>query len=164
MPVIHPKIDPTPDFPVVQFREPREQVKLDEQLPKILRAQGWLCGTYFHVQFVNHENTELLLDALFVVTKAADSLQTSGPDRAPHTKEVILYEVKQIRSWRFFNGYSKPIDTTEVEEVTQESGKATLKYNPAKDIHVVIVDGKVVYENVVESEAEKVRDILNKAA
>lgn len=159
MPVIHPRIDPTPDFPVVQFREPREQVKLDEQLPKILRAQGWGCGTHFHVQFVNHERTELLLDALFVVTKAAGSLQTSGQDHAPTTKEVILYKTEQIGNWRSFYGYS---ESTEDEEVTPEIEKATLKFDPARGMYEVIVDGKTVYENVVESEAEKMRDSLNK--
>jgi len=159
--LIQPNIYPTPDFPVIQFRNPREQVNLDEQFPKILLAQGWGCGTYLHVQFLNHEGTELLIDGLFVVANELSSLQTTGMDHATNTKEVIKRKAEQIGDWRYFNGYS---ESPEDETVTQVTEKATIKWNPGKKVHEVIVGGESVYETSDKNLAQEQRDKLNVAA
>jgi hypothetical protein len=76
--LIYPEILITPDLPTIKFHQPRDQIKLDIELPRILHNQGWGCGTYFHVQFLNHEKTELLACALYVVTKEVEGIHTGG--------------------------------------------------------------------------------------
>lgn len=98
--VVHPEVIVTPDTPTVRFREPREHIDLDKELPRLLHAQGWSCGTYFNVQFLNHEKTKLLACARFVVTEETESVQTSDANPyQPMTKTVFSRKAEQIGEW-----------------------------------------------------------------
>lgn len=99
--IINPEVIVTPDYPVVRFREPVEMLEkiIKDDLPKILKRNGWGIGTYFYVQFVNHEKTVLLLSALFVVTEAKENLHTSDNENQPMTKTVHTYKSQQLLSW-----------------------------------------------------------------
>jgi hypothetical protein len=98
--VIHPEVIVTPDTPTIKFREPREQVDLSKELPRILNAQGWGCGTYFNVQFLNHEKTKLLACGRFVVIEETESLHTSDANPyQPMTKTMIARCAEQIGDW-----------------------------------------------------------------
>ena len=98
--IIHPNVIATPDCPVVRFHESRELVDLDVELPRILSREGWSVGTYFHIQFVNHEKTILLAAAEFIVTQ---SLEETGVSEAnpyqPMTKTIRLHKAEQIGGW-----------------------------------------------------------------
>lgn len=98
--IIHPTIIVTPDSPTVQFRDPRELVDLDVEIPKILRTQGWDIGTYFDVQFISHDRSAVLMAGRFIVTQARESLVTStaNPD-APMTKAISVRMAEQIGDW-----------------------------------------------------------------
>ena len=90
--IIYPEILVTPDHPTIKFKQPREQVNLDVELPKILHAQGWGCGTYFHVQFLDHDKAKLLASALYVVTEEVETLVTSDANPyQPVTKTVFSH-------------------------------------------------------------------------
>ncbi len=98
--VIFPEVIVTPDSPTVKFHQPREMVNLDQELPRILASQGWGCGTYFNVQFLNHEKTKLLACARFVVSEESESVLTSSDD--PYrsvTKTVFSRKADQIGDW-----------------------------------------------------------------
>ena len=97
--VIYPEIQVTPDSPTIKFSQPRDQVDLSKELPRILHAQGWGCGTYFNVQFLNHEKTKLLACARFVVTEEVETLQTSDNQYQPMTKTVFSRRAEQISDW-----------------------------------------------------------------
>jgi hypothetical protein len=98
--VIFPEIRVTPDSPTVMFYQPREKVNLDQELPRILATQGWGCGTYFNVQFLNHEKTKLLACARFVVSEESESVRTSSADPyQPVTKTVFSRKADQIGDW-----------------------------------------------------------------
>mgnify|MGYP001582823498 CR=1 FL=1 len=98
--VIFPEIIVTPDSPTVKFYQPREKVNLDQELPRILASQGWGCGTYFNVQFLNHEKTKLLACARFVVSEESESVRTSSADPyKPVTKTVFSRKADQIGDW-----------------------------------------------------------------
>lgn len=146
--IIHPHIDPTPDRPIVQFREPKEQVNLEKELPFILHGQGWGCGTHFHVQFLSHDRTKLLADGEFVVISEMESLQTTDNAYTPMTKAVVSRKVEQIGDWVYFNGKEEKIQENPVKT-------ATIKWNPGKKVHQIVVDDEVVYESSNKAEAEK---------
>lgn len=98
--IVTPEIFVTPDCPTVRMREARENVDLDAELPKILHAQGWGVGTFFHVQFVSHDRTRLLAFAKFVVTEENESLQTNDANPyAPMTKTVFSRRFEQVSGW-----------------------------------------------------------------
>ena len=97
--VIHPEIIVTPDQPTIKFREPREKVDLDLEIPKVLHAQGWGIGTYFNVQFINHDRTELLAAALFLVNAEAESIHTSDNIYSPMTRAVHARGFVQVGGW-----------------------------------------------------------------
>lgn len=97
--VIHPEVIVTPDCPTVKFKQPREKVNLDVELPKILQAQGWGCGTYFNVQFVSHERNRLLACARFVVSEEVETIATTDDPYRPVTKVVFNRKVAQIGDW-----------------------------------------------------------------
>lgn len=98
--LIFPEIIVTPDMPTVKFYQPQEMVKLDQELPRILATQGWGCGTYFNVQFLNHEKTKLLACARFVVSEESESVRTSSADPyKPVTKTVFSRKADQIGDW-----------------------------------------------------------------
>lgn len=98
--VIQPEIFITPDRPTIRLREPREQVDLDKELPRILSAQGWDVGTYFHIQFVSHDRTTLLASGQFVVTEVREALHTSEANPyQPITKSVFTRAAEQVGDW-----------------------------------------------------------------
>jgi len=97
---IHPEIIVTPDQPTIKFREDHEQVDLKVELPKILHSQGWSCGTYFNVQFVDHKRTELLRSGLFVVSEETESLHTNEANPyQPMTRTEFNRKAVQIGDW-----------------------------------------------------------------
>lgn len=98
--VIYPEVVITPDTPTVKFHQPRDKVDLDLELPRILIAQGWGCGTYFNVQFLNHGKTKLLACARFVVTEESETSHTSDANPyQPMTKTVFSRKAEQIDDW-----------------------------------------------------------------
>ncbi|KKM81475.1 hypothetical protein LCGC14_1329480 [marine sediment metagenome] len=152
--LIHAEIVVTPDSPTVQFREPKEQVNLDIELPKILNAQGWGLGTYFHVQFINHDRTKLIASGDFLVTENTESLHTANPEGyQPMTKTISARKAAQIGDWFYPNGV-----VDEVEERTEVDFEKIVKWNPGKKVHEVIVGDEVLFASAVKTEAEKFRD------
>ncbi len=98
--IIVPEVMVTPDFPTIRFREPRDQVDLSRELPKILHSQGWGCGTYFHVQFLSHDKTQLLASALYVVSREVESLHTSEANPyQPMTKTIFGRTADIVGNW-----------------------------------------------------------------
>jgi len=96
----YPEVLVTPDTPTIKFNTPREQVDLDKELPRILHAQGWGCGTYFNVQFLNHEKTKVISCARFVVVEVSESAETSDANPyQPITKTVFTRQAEQIGDW-----------------------------------------------------------------
>ena len=94
--VIAPKVYVAPDRPVIRFKQPKEKIELDKEIQKVLRNQGWGLGTYFNVQFVNHDETELISQAEYVVSKDCEQFQTnddnqfSPSSKTAHIREAIL--------------------------------------------------------------------------
>ena len=138
--IIHPEVIVTPDQPTVKFRQPRDQVNLDEEIPKILHTQGWTCGTYFNIQFVSHDQTELLATAEYVVTQAVEASHTneSNPYQ-PVTKMITKRKAEIVDGWRYYN------QTGSVEK--------TVKWNPGKKKHQVLVGDQVIAEYDDKDEA-----------
>jgi len=98
--VIYPEVQVTPDTPTVKFHQPRDKVNLDVELPRILAAQGWGCGTYFNVQFMNHEKTKLLACARFVISdEVEDTVTIDANPYQPMTKTVVARRAQQIEDW-----------------------------------------------------------------
>lgn len=98
--IIYPEIIVTPDNPTIKFSQPRDQIDLSKELPRILHAQGWGCGTYFNIQFLNHEKTKLLACGRFVVTEQVETTQTSDANLyQPMTKTVFSRCAEQIGDW-----------------------------------------------------------------
>jgi hypothetical protein len=98
--LIHPEIFTTPDYPVVRFRAERDQINLDTDLPRILDVQGWDVGTYFYVQFMSHDRSELMADAKFVVTELKENIQINEANPyQPVTKAVAKRKAEQRGEW-----------------------------------------------------------------
>ena len=98
--VIYPEVQVTPDCPTIKFNQPRDQIDLNKELQRILHAQGWGCGTYFNVQFLNHEKTKLLSCGRFVVSEEVESLQTNDANPyQPMTRTVFSRVAMQIGGW-----------------------------------------------------------------
>lgn len=141
--IIHPEIYATPDSPTVKFREPRDQIDLEIELPKILHSQGWDCGTYFHVQFVSHDKKKLLSSATFVVSEIDETLHTNEDNPySPVTKTVFHRKAQQIGDW--WN--------------SGEVKAAIVRWNPGKKVHQVIENDKVIYESPDKQQAVKVAE------
>lgn len=97
---IHPEIIVTPDSPVIRLHQPRELVNLDVELPRIMHAQGWGVGTYFHVQFLSHDKTKLISSAPFVVTEEIEQVVTSEANPyQPMTKTLYTRKAERIGEW-----------------------------------------------------------------
>lgn len=110
--LIYPDIQSTPDCPTIKFNQPRDQIDLAKELPRILHAQGWGCGTLFNVMFLNHEKTKLLSCGRFVVSEEIESLQTNDANPyQPMTRTVFSRAAVQIGEW-----WPKIYDVTYVEE------------------------------------------------
>ena len=140
---IHPEIIVTPDMPTIRFREPRDEVNLDMELPRILHAQGWGCGTYFHVQFLSHDKTALLASARYVVSEEIESLYTSEADPyQPVTKTVFSRKAERMGEWW--------------PEHTQNTQEALVVWNPGRKVHEVKLGKEVVYSSADKHEAETV--------
>lgn len=138
--IIHPEIIITPDFPTVRIRAPKEQYNLDVELPKILHSQGWGCGTYFNVQFISHDRTKLLSSALFVVSEEEESLHVNEANPyQPVTKTRINRKAEMIGEW--WN--CKDLKNQEMVP----TGESTVKWNPGKKVHQVLLGGEVVFES-----------------
>ena len=98
--LIYPDIQATPDSPTIKFSQPREQIDLNKELPRILHAQGWGCGTLFNIMFLNHEKTKLLSCGRFVVSEEVESLQTNDANPyQPMTRTVFSRVAMQIGDW-----------------------------------------------------------------
>lgn len=160
--LIHPEIIVTPDRPVIKFREPREHINLDVELPKILHAQGWGIGTYFHVQFVNHDKTRLLSSAEFVVTEEVESLYTSEANPyQPVTKAVFTRKAERIGEW-WTSGNT--LETDKIEShmgqssartaINEISNDISVVWNPGRKRFQVKTDGKVIHETTDKQEAK----------
>ena len=121
--VIQPEVFVTPDRPVVRFREPREQIDLDKELQKVVNNQGWGVGTYFHVQFINHERTAVLASAEFLVTEVREGLHTRDAESyQPVTKMIFMRKLEQIGQWwpkpapAVFDHEAGNVGTTEIAQ------------------------------------------------
>ncbi len=98
--LIHPEIIVTPDYPIIRIKEPREKFDLAVELPKILHTQGWDVGTYFHFQFVSHDRTQLLSEALFVVTEAKEhTVVNEANPYMPNTRTLGLRKAEMVGEW-----------------------------------------------------------------
>jgi hypothetical protein len=98
--LIYPDIQATPDCPTIKFNQPREQIDLHKELPRILHAQGWGCGTLFNIMFLNHEKTKLLACGRFVVSEEIETIQTNDANPyQPMTKTVFSRRAEQIGDW-----------------------------------------------------------------
>jgi hypothetical protein len=139
--LIHPEIIVAPDRPTVKFREPREQVNLEAEIPKILHVQGWGVGTYFNVQFISHDRTKLLSAALFVVTQETEGLHTSDHPYQPVTKVIYTRKASLVGGWW---------------EGEKTSRNATVTWNPGKKLHQVKEGGEVIYETADKELAHQV--------
>ena len=128
--IIHPDIFVTPDYPVVRFREPREQIDLAVELPKILHTQGWGLGTYFHIQFVSHDKTRLFCSAPFIVTVEREHFHVANPEGfQPMTKTLGLREAEQIGAW----WHAPPVQgAPSVQDVKAESAAPQPRKRPAE--------------------------------
>jgi len=160
MPVIQPEIIITPDQPTIRLRTPQDNTDLDKLLPQVLQAQGWGVGTYFNVQFLNHERNQLLADARFVVISEMEHLKTTDNAYTPNTRMVVAFKAEQVTDWRHYN---VPHGTSE-EKATDVVKQATIKWNPGKKEHEVLVGEEVVFSNVDKKLAEEKAEELNKAA
>jgi hypothetical protein len=98
--LIYPDIQATPDCPTIKFNQPREQIDLNKELPRILHAQGWGCGTLFNIMFLNHEKTKLLACGRFVVSEEVETIQTNDANPyQPMTRTVFSRGAMQIGDW-----------------------------------------------------------------
>lgn len=147
--LIHPDVVVTPDYPTIRFRQPREQVDLNKELPRILQAQGWGCGTYFHVQFFSHDKTRLIASTRFVVTEEVELITTSEDQYRPITKTVFNRKCAQVDPW-WECGNSAEVLKTESEKV---DGVLLVSWNPGKKLHQVKSGDKVVFESSDKQEA-----------
>jgi len=154
--IIAAEVIVTPDLPTIRFREPREQVDLDKELPKILHSQGWGCGTYFHVQFVSHDKTTLLASAQYVVSQVSESIHTSEANPyQPITKTIFSRKAELIGKWWYSDipGLSHPQENTIKMRVPNPENivdppqiKTTVTWNPGLKKHQVKIGDKVIYE------------------
>src|SRR3990172_4674588 len=133
--IIAPEVIVTPDHPTIRFREPREKVDLDIELPRILHAQGWGCGNYFNVQFLSHDKTRLLSSALYVVYQVSETIHTSETNPyQPITKMVFSRKASLIGEW-----WIAPAEVNPDEILT-------VTWNPGKKLHQVKRGNELIYE------------------
>lgn len=142
--VIYPEIQVTPDCPTIKFSQPRDQIDLTKELPRILHAQGWGCGTYFNVQFLNHEKTKLLSCGRFVVSEEIESLQTSDANHyQPMTRTVFSRVAMQIGDWwpEMSKGVMRDGMITDIVHPPLISDEPKRRGRPPKAIQDVSQDG-----------------------
>lgn len=149
--VIYPEIQVTPDRPAIRFSQPRDQIDLQKELPRILHAQGWGCGTYFDVQFLNHEKTKLLSCGVFVVSEEIESIQTNDANPyQPMTKTVFSRAAMQIGEWwPASNRGVESVDDNQTFPVSSETAQSSSPFivepkrrgRPPKSTQTVNQDG-----------------------
>ena len=149
--VIHPEIIVVPDCPTVKFREPREKVDLDKELPKILHAQGWGSGTYFHIQFFTHDRNKLICEATYVVSEEAEGIHTSDNQYNPNTRTIYSRKAQIIGEWTVF------FKEKEVKEEDSKSGESKISWNPGKKVHQLKLGDEVLYEDKDKAKVEEVK-------
>ena len=160
--LIHPEIAVTPDCPTVKFREPKEKINLDVELPKILNAQGWGLGTYFNIQFISYNRDKLIAEGKFIVTEESESLHTANPEAyQPMTKTLAARKAMQIGEWFYPQGIIR--SEKEVNEIRQkreenQSKDKVVKWNFGKKEYEVKLGDGVVFSSKDKAEAEKYRD------
>jgi len=168
MPIIQPEVVITPDQPTVRIREAEEKTDLKKILPQILQAQGWGVGTYFNVQFLNHERNKLLKDARFVVTADVQELKTTDNAYTPNTRMIVAYQFEQVSEWRSYHESKKtpeqPVNVPHGTSSENDEKKATIKWNPGKKEHELVVGDDVVFSNADKSLVEAELNKLEKAA
>jgi len=156
---INPEVFTTPDRPIIRIREFRGHVDLDDLISKLIHAQGWGSGTYFSVQFMNHERSKIFASGEFMVTMADEALVTSNPDsRNPNTKMVSHLKSEMVGEW-FVTSFIDERDPARKQDVKKLD--AEVKWNPGVKRHQVIVDNEVVFESEDKSDID---DYLKKAA
>ena len=145
--IVHPRIDITPNRPTVAFREPRENIDLDIELTRILKTQDWSCGTYFHVQFVNHSGDKLYSSAIFVVTRDDESLQTSDANPyQPMSRTIRDYKAEIVGEW-WFAEYQEEVEDTNIE--------AKMFYDKTGKVHQARLGTDVLFESPYKGKVQE---------
>jgi len=151
--IIHPDISVTPDRPRVQFREPREVFDLNKALKGVLHGQGWVCGTYFHVQYVNREKTTLYSSALFVVTEESDALVTSDDNPySPMTKTIHTRQAEIVGEWWYSEMGKELRDAPKPEPEVLEP---KLGYDNKAKLHQVRLGDEILFENAYKGKCQE---------
>ena len=146
--IVHPLIYVTPDRPTIQIREPQGTTDLDPVLNRVLVAQGWGTGTYFDVQFVDHEAKNVLSHAAFIVKGVAEVLRTNESNPVqPITGVVAVRKFRQVTRW----------------EDLSEGGEKTVihHWNPGKQTYEIRLGELVLGE---ERDKEKAKAMAKAAA
>ena len=151
--IIHPDISVTPDRPRVQFREAREVFDLDKALKGVLYGQGWVCGTYFHVQYVSREKTTLYSSALFVVTEESEALTTSDDNPySPMTKTVQTRQAEIVGEW-WYSEMGKGLRDAPLPEPVVLEPK--LGYDNKAKLHQVRLGDEILFENAYKGKCQE---------
>jgi hypothetical protein len=146
--IIHPEVITTPDHPTIKFREKPDQVDLDREIWRVVNSQRWSAGTYFHVQFCNHEKTKVLSSAMFIVSEASEKLITNDDNPyAPMSKTAFHYTAHRVSKWWKAE--------THWESATDPDGKIEKKvvWNPGSKTHQVKMGDTVLYESEHKKQA-----------
>lgn len=157
--IIHPDINNTPDRPVIKFRQPKELMDLTLELGRAMKSQGWALGTRFTVQFINHEKTQLLSTAEFVVSDREESFITNDDNPyAPTSRDIVTYRAIQVDDWWYSELGSEIRDTPEPEP---EILVPKLAYDKTTKVHQVRLGDEILFENQFKGKCqEHIRDLL----
>ncbi len=158
--IIHPEVIVTPDCPTVRIREARELVDLSVEIPKIIHYQGWDVGTYFNVQFLNHERNVLIAAGRFVVTEVKETLHTTESPYQPITKTVFGRKYEQLGNWWTSEAGKVPAPKPSKEDGRPRATKLEpeIKWNPGLKKHQVILEGVVIFESEDKEAAVRVKE------
>lgn len=160
MAVVYPKIDPTPDRPVVRIHEAREVTDLQRLLPIEIGRQGWPAGTYFNVQFMSRDGSHLLEDALFVVTDVERELVTNNANPyQPVTAEKARHRYQQRGPWYRFGEPVEHVATEGIEKMAGPGSKVEFNtkrhryevYNANREL-VFITEERATADRVMRGE------------
>ena len=147
--IVKPQIIATPDCPTVMFRESAEAFDVEEEVRKALHRQGWGIGTRFNVHLVNHEATELLATASYIVTGEIEDYQTRDVDGyTSMSKTVYRRKCARLGEWTEFLLAEKPARIAPLE----------VKWNPGKKAYDVKSGDTVI---ATEEDKEKAHAIAN---
>jgi len=155
--IIHPDINNTPDRPVIKFRTPKELMDLNLELGRAMKSQGWALGTRFTVQFINHEKTNLLSTAEFVVSDREESFITNDDNPyAPTSKDIVTYRAFQVSDW----WYSElGLEIRNTPEPEPEILALKLGYDKTTKMHQVRFGTEVRFENQFKGKCQEyIRD------